>query len=88
MRGSLSMKAIMSFWSKAWSPRVITSAPASSSSFACGAVRPMPPEAFSPFTMVKSALSRALRGSSRSTMARRPARPMTSPRNKIRMEAR
>ena len=38
----------MSFWSKAWSPSVTQSAPASSRSFAWPAVSPVPPLAFSP----------------------------------------
>ena len=82
IRASSSMKAIMSRWSKAWSPSVTQSAPASNSSAACAPLSPMPPVAFSPLTTTKSsAHSRRSRGSA-SAIAVRPLRPTTSPRKR------
>ena len=85
MRASRSMKPSMSRWSKAWSPSVRQSAPASSSNAACASLTPTPPVAFSAFTTTKSSRQSRLSAGSRSATAVRPLRPMTSPRKRSRM---
>ena len=70
-------------WRYVWLPSVITSAPARKSSSACRGVIPMPPEAFSPLTITKSAPSSSRRPASMVRATRRPAEPTTSPTKRI-----
>ena len=77
------MPDIISFWSKAWSPKVKQSAPESSISFACGIERPNPEVAFSALTITKSNDIEFLKFVKFLFIASRPALPMTSPKNNI-----
>jgi hypothetical protein len=63
----------------------MTVAPAFSSSMHCLPLIPLPPAAFSPLTMVKSAANSSCNPFSRWPSALRPGSPTTSPKKSIRI---
>src|SRR2546427_5333244 len=66
-------------WSHTWLPFVTTSAPASRSSAAISPVSPLPPAAFSPFTIARSIPRSARIAGTSAATACRPGLPTTSP---------
>ena len=74
---------MISRWSYAWSPSVMTSAPWLNISAASLGVRPLPAAAFSPLTTMKSALPDCFHSRATRRKISRPPEPMMSPTNSI-----
>src|SRR5512137_965961 len=64
-----------------WLPEVRTST-CMNRSLPMSSVMPLPPAAFSPLAMIRDGLCFLIRPGRNLSMARRPGRPMTSPRNR------